>query len=185
MRANHLAVVFPAKGLPQNTAHACGAIWTRTSRMLLPGLGTLYDRFHPAAQPWGVDIPTPFSVVLGRDAPCLFLRLYFLAREFRESSIDFHVGGTIAETGFEKLKKAGNVLICPVTLDGTNKRLEGHVLWHAALAQGVILPDCGIYYAEQKRSAVEEGFEKSVESFPADYALSVVTLELEEDSHGI
>ena len=64
MKANHLAVIFPAKDLPQNTVHACGAIWTRTSRMLLPGLGKLYDRFHPAAQPWGVEIPAPFSVVL-------------------------------------------------------------------------------------------------------------------------
>lgn len=80
MKANHLAVIFPAKDLPQNTVHACGAIWTRTSRMLLPGLGKLYDRFHPAAQPWGVEIPAPFSVVLGRDDPCRFLRLYLRAK---------------------------------------------------------------------------------------------------------
>lgn len=185
MKASHLAVVFPAKGLPRNTVHACGALWTRTSRMLLPGLGKFYDRFHPAAQPWGVDIPTPFSVVLGRDDPCLFLRLYFRAREFRRESVDFHVGGTLIETGPEKLRAAGDVLICPVTLDGTNKRLEAHIFWHAAMAQGVILPDCGVYYAEWKRSTVEAGFEKSIESAPADYALSMVTLEKGEDGHGI
>lgn len=136
MKENHLAIVFPVKGLPQNTAHACEAVWAQTGRMLLPGLGKLYDRFYPAAQPWNVDIPTPFSIVLGRDDPCLFLRLYFRAREFRESSIDFHVGSTLAETGFENLKADGDTLICPVKLDGTNKRLEGHILWHMAMASG-------------------------------------------------
>lgn len=179
MKACHLAVVFPAKGLPRNTVQACGALWTQTSRMLLPGLGRFYDRFHPAAQPWGVDIETPFSVVLGRDDPCLFLRLYFRAREFRKESVDFHVGGTLIETGPEKLRAEGDILICPVKLDGTNKRLEAHIFWHAAMAQGVILPDCGVYYAERKRSAADVNFEKSVESAPADYALSMVTMEVE------
>lgn len=178
MKANHLAIVFSAKGLPQNTAHACGIVWTKTNRMLLPGLGKLYDRFHPAARPWDVEIPTPFGVVLGRDDPCRFLRLYFRAREFRKKSIDFHVDGTLAETGLEKLQIAGDSLICPVHLDGTNKRLEGHILWHAALVEGAILPDCGVYYAEQKRSAVEPGLEKSIESAPADYALCMVTMEV-------
>lgn len=178
MKANHLAVVFPAKGLPQNTVQACGAIWTQTSRMLLPGLGKIYDRFHPAAQPWGVEVPTPFSVVLGREEPCRFLRLYFQAREFREASIGFHVGGTLAETGLEKLHAVGNTLICPVALDGTNQRLEGHILWHMAMADGTILPDCGVYYAEQKRSTVEPGSEKLIESHPADYALCMVTMEV-------
>jgi hypothetical protein len=177
MRANHLAVIFSAKGLPQNTAQACGAIWTQTSRMLLPGLGKYYERFHPAAQPWGVEIPAPFSVVLGRDDPCRFLRLYVQARQFQEKSISFHVGGTLAETGLEKLQAAGDFLICPVTLDGTNKRLEAHILWHMAMAGGMLLPDCGVYYAEQKRSTVEPDFEKAIESAPADYALCMVTLE--------
>lgn len=180
MRANHLAVAFSAKGLPQNTVHACGAIWTKTSRMLLPGLGKFYGRFYPATRPWGVEISTPFSVVLGRDDPCRFLRLYFRAREFREKSIAFHVGGTLEETGFEKLQAAGDILICPVTLDGTNKRLEGHILWHTALAQGAIMPDCGVYYAERKRATADPGFERSIESDPADYALSMVTLEQED-----
>ncbi len=179
MRANHLAVVFSAKGLPQNTVHACGNIWTQTSRMLLPGLGTFYDRFHPAVRPWDVEIPMPFSVVLGRDDPCRFLRLYFRAREFQERSIGFHVTNALAETDAGKLQAAGDILICPVTLDGTNAHLEAHVLWHTAMAQGTILPDCGVYYAEQKRSTVEPGFEKSVESTPANYALCVVTMEVE------
>lgn len=178
MKANHLVVVFPAGGLPEDTVHACGAIWTQTSRMLLPGLGEFYDQFHPTAKPWGVEIPAPFSVVLGREEPCRFLRLYLRGRELRESSIAYHVGGTLAETGVEKLRTAGDILICPVALDGTNKRLEGHILWHTAMAQGMILPDCGVYYAEKKRATVEAELEKSIESDPAGYALCVVTMEV-------
>ena len=185
MRASHLAVVFPAKGLPRNTVQACEALWTRTSRMLLPGLGKFYDRFHPAAQPWGVDIPAPFSVVLGWDDPALFLHLYLRAREYHKESLNFHVDRALDEMDFKLLKTGGGILICPVTLDGTNKRLEAHIFWHAAMAQGVILPDCGAYYAERKRSAADVNFEKSVESAPADYALSMVTMERMEDSHGV
>ena len=72
-----------------------------------------------------------------------------------------------------------------MALDGTNKRLEGHIFWHMAMANGVILPDCGVYYAERKRSTVEPGLEKVIESYPAGYALCMVTLEQREDSHGI
>lgn len=178
MKINHLAVVFSAEGLPRNTVHACGAVWTRTSRMLLPGLGKFYDRFHPAVQPWGVQISTPFSVVLGLNDPGCFLQLYLRARRLQEESICFHAGGTLAEAGFETLQAAGDILICPVTLDGTNKRLEGHILWHMALASGVILPDCGVYYADRKRSTAEPGLEKLIESYPAGYALCMVTMEV-------
>lgn len=181
MRANHLAVVFPAKDLPQNTVQACGAVWTQTSRMLLPGLGTFYARFYPAARPWDVEIPAPFGIVLGRDDPCRFLRLYIRAKEFREECVAYHVSSTLAETGLEKLQTVGDILICPVTLDGSNACLERHVLWHAAMARGAILPDCGVYYAERKRSTAEPGFERSIESAPEDYALSMVTLEAMEE----
>ena len=181
MRANHLAVVFPVKELPQNTEKVPAAVWAAASRMLLPGLGKFYGRFYPAAQPWGVEISTPFGVVVGRDDPCRFLRLYFRAREFQKESVACHAGGTLMETGPEKLQTVDDILICHVTLDGTNKRLEQHALWHMAMAQGVILPDCGVYYVERKRSAVEPGLEKSIESSPADYALSMVTLEPMEE----
>lgn len=181
----HLAVVFPAKGMPQNMGQARGAVWAETSRLLLPGMGKLYDAFYPAARPWGIGLRVPFSVVLGWDDPYRFLQLYVRARQFREESICIHVDGTLAETGLEKLQAAGDTLICPVTLDGTNKRLEGHILWHMAIASGTILPDCGVYYVERKRSIVEPGLEKLIESHPEDYALCMVTMEQREDSHGI
>lgn len=177
MRVSHLAVVFPTKGLPQNTEQARVMVWTEVSRLLRRDLGTLYDSFYPSPRSWEVDIRTPFGVVLGRDDPSGFLRLYSEARAKQRFAIEYHVGGTIAENGFDKLQKVGDTLICPVTLDGTNKNLESHIFWQAALANGAILPDCGVYYAERKRSSVEPGFEKVIESNPADYALCVVTLE--------
>ena len=185
MRANHLAVVFPAKELPQNMGQAYGTVWAETSRMLLPGLGKLYDRFYPAAQPWDVQISTPFSVVFGLNDPSCFLHLYFQARKLQKESIHFHASGMLAETGSEKFQTSGDILICLVTLDGTNKRLEGHAFWHMALANGAILPDCGFYYAERKHSMADSGLEKLIESHPASYALCMVTLEQSEDSHGI
>ncbi len=180
MKANHLAVIFPAKGLPQNTDQAYSAVWAETSRLLLRDLGILYASFYPAAHTWGIDIRAPYGVVLGRDDPARFLRLFSEARVKQACAIEYHVGGTLAETGLERFQAAGDMLICPVILDGTNKRLESHVLWHMALASGAILPDCGVYYAEQKRSTVDPGLEKNIESNPVEYALCMVTLELME-----
>lgn len=185
MRANYLAVVFAMKQLPQNTEKVPVAVWAETSRLLRQDMGKLYSGFYPAARPWDVEIRTPFSVVLGRDDPTRFLRLFSEARMKRGLAIDYHVGGTLVETGFDNLRKIGDTLICPVALDGTNKDLEAHIFWHMALANGAILPDCGIYYAERKRSSVEPGLEKVIESSPEDYALCMVTLELREDNRGI
>lgn len=178
MKSNHLAVVFPAKGLPQNTEQARSAVWAETSRLMLRDLGILYASFYPAVQTWGIDIRAPYGVVLGRDDPARFLRLFSEARAKQACAIEYHVGGALAETGLERLQAAGDMLICPVVLDGTNKRLESHVLWHMALASGAILPDCGVYYAEKKHSTVEPGLEKTIGSNPTEYALCMVTLEL-------
>ncbi len=185
MKANHLAMILPAKKLPQNTRQAYMAVWSETSRLLLRDMGKLYASFHPAARPWGVEIRTPFGVVLGWNDPALFLSLFFRARRKREMSIEYHLGGTLAATGFDNLRMVGDTLICPVTLDGKDKLLEAHIFWQAALASGAILPDCGVYYAERGRSTVEMGLEKTIESDPAGYALCVATLEHMEGHHGI
>lgn len=186
MRANHLAVVFPMKKLPQNTEKIPVAVWAETCRLLRRNMGKLYAAFYPAVRPWDINIRTPFSVVLGRADPSGFLGLYFRAREKRDLAIEYHVGGTIAENGFDKLHKVGDTLFCPVSLDGTNKSLEAHIFWQMALANGVILPDCGVYYAEWMRSTVEPNLEKVIESSPEDYALCMVTLEhVGGCSHGV
>lgn len=185
MKANHLAIIFPAGKLPQNTRQACAAVWSKTSRLLLRNMGKLYASFHPAARPWDVGIRTPFGVVLGRDDPALFLSLFFKARRKQRMSIEYHLGSALAATGFDNLRMVGDTLVCPVILDGKDKLLESHIFWQAALASGVILPDCGVYYAEWGRSTVEMGMEKTIESNPADYALCVATLEHMEERHGI
>lgn len=180
MSESHLAVVFSTKGLPQNTEQARAAVWAEASRLLQRDMGKLYDGFYPSPRSWGSDIRYPFGVVMGRDDPAGFLRLYKQAREKREATIDYHVGATLLEAGPKGLRQVGDTLICPVILDGKNKRLTGHVYWHMALKEGAILPDCGVYYAERKRSLVEPGLEKTIESSSADYALCVVVLTCEE-----
>lgn len=185
MKENHLAVIFPAGNLPQNTRQACMAVWSEASRLLLQDMGKLYAGFYPAARPWDVEIRTPFGVVLGRDDPSRFLCLFSRAREKRGMSIEYHLGSTLAAAGFDNLRVIGDTIICPVTLDGTDKMLEAHILWQAALANGAILPDIGVYYAERGHSTVESGLERMVESHPEGYALCVVTLEHMEERHGI
>ena len=46
--------------------------------------------------------------------------------------------------------------------------------------EGAFLPDCGLYYLEQKRAVLSLEQEKAVSVHPGDYALCAVTLEMME-----
>ena len=174
---NYLAVIVPIKWLPQNTELACTQVWAAVSQLLLADLGKLYSRFYPALHPWGQDIPNHLGVVLGREDPVAFLNLVYQAKKAREDAISFHSVGMLSNISPEHTNRIGGTLICHVTADGSNPALTGHALWHTAMMEGVLLPDCGIYYMEQKKVMLSSEEERNVVGHPADYALCMVTLE--------
>ncbi|MDE7219466.1 MAG: hypothetical protein K2O45_07585 [Oscillospiraceae bacterium] len=49
------------------------------------------------------------------------------------------------------------------------------------MMEGIFLPDCGLYFLEQKCSVIDPGLEKAVSAHPSDYVLCAVTLELMEE----
>lgn len=177
MRFNNLVVVIPMKWLPQNTEQARTQVWTMTSQLLLPNLGKLYARMYPAACPWEQNISDPFGVVLGQEDPVTFLNLFYHAKKKQEKSVSFHMDGMLSNISSEQTKRIGDSLICYVNADGSNEALTSHTIWNLAVSEGTILPDCGLYYLEQKRAVVSPEQEKAVSSHPGDYALCAVTLE--------
>ena len=181
MNFNYLAVIVPRKWLPQNTEQARTQAWAAVSQLLLPNLGKFYGRFYPAAAPWGQALAYPFSVVLGREDPVAFLNLFYQAGKRQEEAVMFHSVGMLSNINLDQTAQIGDALVCCVTADGSNKALEAHSIWHLAVMEGAFLPDCGLYYLEQKRAVLSPEQERAISAHPGDYALCAVTLELEED----
>lgn len=177
MRFNNLVVVIPMKWLPQNTEQARTQVWTMTSQLLLPNLGKLCARMYPAVCPWEQNISDPFGVVLGQEDPVAFLNLFYHAKKKQEKSVSFHMDGMLSNIGSEQTKRIGDAMICYVSADGSNEALTSHTIWNLAVSEGEPLPDCGLYYLEQKRAIISSEQEKAVSSHPGDYALCAVTLE--------
>ena len=180
MKTLNLAVVCPVTGLPQNTEETRQAVWTNVTALLQPGLGTQFFSFYPASFAWGMPLNAPFGVLLGRDDPERFIQTLLTASEVQSKAIRFHVEGMLEGIDPETTCTVGDATICPVYLDGTDKALAAHSIWNLGLAAGELLPDCGVYYLEQGHAIADEKTRKAVASRLADYAVCVVTLEVEE-----
>lgn len=179
MKFNYLAVIVPRRWLSQNTEQARTQAWAAVTQLLLPDLGKFYSRFYPASHPWGQDISAPYSVVLGREAPMVFLNVFHQAKKKRDEAIDFHSVGMLSNINFEQTQRIGDALICHVNAE-SNDAMKAHSAWHLAMMEGPLMPDCGLYFLEQKCSVLNPELEKAVTAHPGDYALCAVTLELEE-----
>jgi len=177
MKTVPLAVVCPISGLPQNTEQARQAVWAEVTKLLQPGLGKLYSSFYPASSAWGVELNVPFGVLLGRDDPVRFVRIVASATEAQSAAASFHTSALLAGADPEQARKIGGTLVFPVHLDGSNKELEAHSVWHLGMAAGVFLPDCGIYYLEQQTAVIGPKQQTAIASNLAGYAVCVVRLE--------
>lgn len=182
MKFNYLAVIVPRKWLPQNTEQARAQMWAQVTQLLLPNLGKLYARFYPASNPWGQDIQAPFGVVLGKEDPVRFLNLFYRAKKKQGDAMAFHMAGLLSNADMEKAQKVGDTLICHVTAGESNEALTAHALWYADMQSGTLMPDCGVYYLEQRQACISLEKEKAVSAHPADYALCAVTLENMEET---
>ena len=85
-------------------------------------------------------------------------------------------GSAVAEP--QKQRPSYITLVCHVTADGSSDALKAHSLWHLTMMEGTPLPDCGLYFMEQKCAVINPGLEKAVAARPGDYALCAVTLEM-------
>lgn len=177
MKGTTLAVVCSASGLLQNTELARQVVWAKTTQFLQPNLGKLYSSFYPASHAWGTEINAPFSVLLGQEAPEQFIHILLAATEAQNASIDFHVNALLNRIAPEQAHQVGDTTIFPVALDRSDEELEAHTIWHLAMATGVFLPDCGIYYVEQKQTVASPELRREIACGIGNYAVCVVRLE--------
>lgn len=177
MKGTNLAVVCSTSGLPQNTELARQTVWARITQFLQPNLGKLYSSFYPASSAWGIDLNARFGVLLGREAPEQFIRILVAATEAQNASFDFHTEGLLSRVDLGQTQQMGDTIICPVTLDGRDKELEAHSIWHIAMAAGKFLPDCGIYYMDRSTAVADLELRREISRSIENHAVCVVRLE--------
>ena len=182
MYENYLAVMVSTKGMPQNTEKVREEVWGAVTNLLLPDLGKLYVKFYPCECAWGHRISEPFSVILGRESPERFLALYLRACQAQLNAIHFHTEELVKTVDPRLLEKAlrEHTPVCSIPVDGSNPAQTAHALWQIALHDGLLLPDCGVYYAGLGKALASPDEQREVLKDPAEYALCMVTLELRE-----
>ena len=180
MKTIHMAVVVPIEPDQENDGITREAVWCKTTRLLMPQLGKTFTRFEPSAAAWRQKVGQPFGVVLGKSEPALFLYFYTAAKAYQEAAIKFHLAGFL--DGLEPTMKneQGDATVYAIEVKGDGKEIAPHMLWHVAMINGELLPDCGIYHLREKRAFVDETQDRQILSHLDRYALCVVTLAMED-----
>ena len=74
MLTTNLAIVAPVTEADDRTARE--AVWQQVTERIVPQMGKLCTRFEPSGGAWGQKVSSPYSVILGRNEPALFLYFY-------------------------------------------------------------------------------------------------------------
>lgn len=183
MKYCNMAVVVPVDEFDGSENTMCMQVWGQISNLLLPGLGKLYRQFHPTNEAWGHTISHPLGIVLGRQEPELFVTLLLAGQQAQQDAALFHAAAMIERAGLDDAQKIGNTFVCPVTVDGSDHELMVHALWHIAMQEGVLMPDCGIYYAALNRAIISDEESRAIAAEPARYAICMVRLSQEVQSN--
>lgn len=184
MLVNHLAVVVPVRNRAGDDRKVRETVWQQVAGLLLTQLGKRYSRFQPAAQAWGQTVDRPFGVALGRSDPALFLYLYTQAKARQEEAIHFHMDKLLDGMDIQSESVCRNIILCTVSSKEDGDATRPHMLWHLAMMGGELLPDCGLYFMEEKKPFADNALEEKVLSRLDRYALCIVKLILEDgDEH--
>ena len=186
MKSCNMAVVVPVDQLTGSKAALSAQVWGQVSNLLMPALGKLYRQFHPANDAWGHKLTSPFGVVLGCQEPEQFLAaLPGRPAGTAGGRCSFMQSAMIEKARYGAMpRKAGDSLVCPVVVDGSDPELMAHALWHISLAKGRAAP--GLRHLLHRPSAVRSHLteeQRAILANPAGYALCVVRLspEVEKD----
>ena len=177
MRSSNLAVVVPVDPT-QNAASLKTQVWGIVTDLLTKYLGRYYGSFFPVQKAWDSEIKNAFGVVLGSEDPLCFLSLMVNAQQNQQNAENFHMGFLFRE--IKKVDDGSHVI--PIVINNENEEVMFHLAWKVLAEGGIVLPDYGIYYMQQKKAFISEEEEQHIISHVADYAICIVrVVELEAD----
>ena len=105
MLTANIAIVAPVTEADDRAARE--VVWQQVTERIVPQMGTLCTRFEPSAGAWGQKVSSPYSVILGRNEPALFLYFYASAKHQLDERAKAHLAGFMEhlEIGNEQNKQ--------------------------------------------------------------------------------
>ena len=106
MLTTNLAMIVPVTEEDDQTARE--AVWQRVTERIVPQMGRLCTRFEPSGGAWGQKVSSPYSVILGRNEPALFLYFYASAKHQLDERAKAHLDGFMEHLEFGKEQTVGD-----------------------------------------------------------------------------
>lgn len=181
MSTTNLAMIVPVTEEDDQTARE--AVWQQVTERILPQMGKLCTRFEPSGGAWGQKVSSPYSVILGRNEPALFLYFYASAKHQLDERAKAHLDGFMEHLEIGNEQTVGDTKMCTAYLKGDTAEARSHMEWHIASMFGELMPDCGIYFLREGRSYLNEAEHKKILCNMKDYAICVVKLIWEKPNH--
>ena len=175
-----IAIIVPVTDPDDQTARE--AVWQQVTERIIPQMGKLCTRFEPSAGAWGQKLSSPYSVILGRNEPALFLYFYASAKHQLDERAKAHLAGFMEHLEIGNEQTVGDTKMCTAYLKGDTAEARSHMEWHIANMFGELMPDCGIYFLREGRSYLKEAEHQKILCNMKDYAICVVKL-VWEDTH--
>ena len=176
MKTATVAFLHPTESLTGDDRSLREQLWAKTTELLTPELGKLYQRFEPAVKAWGESVNKPFGVVLGRSDSKTFLVLYAKAHEQQEAAVKFHMSGFLG--GFDVGEQFNEGSLHGFTMNpkaNAGEAISGHLTWHLGMMAGKPFPDAGIYYVPARQAVISEVLEQQILCSIGSYALCMVS----------
>lgn len=169
MLTTNLAIVAPVTEADDRTARE--AVWQQVTERIVPQMGKLCTRFEPSGGAWGQKVSSPYSVILGRNEPALFLYFYASAKHQLDERAKAHLAGFMEHLEIGNEQTVGDTKMCTAYLKGDTAEARSHMEWHIANMFGELMPDCGIYFLREGRSYLSEAEHKRILCNMKDYAI--------------
>ena len=166
MLTTNLAIVAPVTEADDRTTRE--AVWQQVTELVRPQMGKLGA--------WGQKVSSPYSVILGRNEPALFLYFYASAKHQLDERAKAHLDGFMEHLEIGNEQTVGDTKMCTAYLKGDTAEARSHMEWHIASMFGELMPDCGIYFLREGRSYMTEDEHKKILCNMKDYAICVVKL---------
>ena len=142
-----IAIIVPVTDPDDQTARE--AVWQQVTERILPQMGKLCTRFEPSAGAWGQKLSSPYSVILGRNEPALFLYFYASAKHQLDERAKAHLAGFMEHLEIGNEQTVGDTKMCTAYLKGDTAEARSHMEWRADAGLRDLLP--------ARRPVVSEG----------------------------
>ena len=125
MLTTNLAIVAPVTEADDRAARE--TVWQQVTERIVPQMGKLCTRFEPSGGAWGQKVSSPYSVILGRNEPALFLYFYASAKHQLDERAKAHLDGFLEHLEIGNEQTVGDTKMCTAYFKGDTAEARSHM----------------------------------------------------------